>query len=133
MLPMMARIVLLLGLVACNAVGQVVGSGTIGGNGSNGIEGTVLIGPTCPVEPLNDPKCADRPYQASLKLLNPAGTEVGRFTTDKDGAFRVGLEPGRYTIEAVRTGVLPSFAPQTVDVTAGNYTKLTLLFDSGIR
>ena len=133
MLPMMARLVLLIGLVACNVVNQVVGSGTLGGNGLNGIEGTVLIGPVCPVERPNDPNCADKPYQASLKLLNPAGTEVGRFITDKDGTFRVGLEPGRYTIESVKAGVLPSFAPQTVDVTAGSYAKLILLFDSGIR
>jgi len=100
--------------------------------GASGIEGQTLIGPTCPVERLDSP-CPDKPYQATLVVLNQSGTEVKRFDTNADGLFRVELPPGTYTLAPQSPGRLPRAGQQAVQVTSGQFMSITITYDSGIR
>ncbi len=99
--------------------------------GVGGIEGQVTIGPTCPVMTLNDP-CPDRPYQATVDVLDASGKQVAQFQSDARGHFKVALAPGAYTIKPQRTGI--TRAPQQdVTVVAGQFTPVEIVYDSGIR
>ena len=111
----------LLGASACD-------DGPVAVTGS-GIEGQVYIGPVCPVN------CADRPFQASISVLNLRRSRVARFTTDAEGRFRQGLAPGSYIVhpEPPGRGPLPRAADQSVSVSAGVYTPVTITYDTGIR
>jgi hypothetical protein len=117
----------LIGLTACSITPMP--------DGTSGIEGQVLIGPTCPVVGPNDPDCADKPYQATLTVLNPSGQKVIQFTTDVEGKFRVSLNPGDYILhpESPSDTLLPVGQEQPFTVIAGQFTKLTVSYDSGIR
>ena len=104
-------------------------------DGTSGIEGQVLIGPNCPVVGPNDPDCADKPYQATLTVLNASGQKVTQFTTDIDGKFRINLNPGDYILhpESPNGISLPAAQEQPFTVIAGQFTQLTVSYDSGIR
>jgi hypothetical protein len=99
-----------------------------------GIEGKVLIGPTCPVVQINV-SCPDKAFQATLTILNSAGRKVTRFTTDAEGRFQVPLAPGNYILhpEIPPGQPLPVSAEQTFKVVEGQFTQLTVNYDSGIR
>src|SRR5216683_870322 len=64
------------------------------------LAGQVLIGPTCPLaRPNPPPGCEDRPYQASISIQTPDGTqEVARIETDEQGLFSIELSPGDYLV-----------------------------------
>jgi hypothetical protein len=100
--------------------------------GASGIQGQTLVGPTCPVARIDSP-CPDRPYQATIVVLNQSGTEVKRFDTNADGLFRVELPPGAYTLAPQSPGRLPRAGKQTVQVTSDQFTSITITYDSGIR
>ncbi len=98
----------------------------------SGIEGQVLIGPTCPVQQVDNP-CPDRPYQATLSVLNGLGVQVARFRTGSDGKFQVPLAPGNYTLVPETVNAMTHAPQQAFSVAAGEYTKLAVTYDSGIR
>ena len=104
-------------------------------DGSSGIEGQVLLGPSCPVVQPNDPDCADKPYQAKLSVLSASGQKVTEFTTDADGKFRINLNPGDYVLhpESPNGAALPVGQEQSFTVIAGQFTQLSVSYDSGIR
>ncbi|MFH1650152.1 MAG: hypothetical protein ABIA93_06385 [Candidatus Woesearchaeota archaeon] len=100
-----------------------------------GIIGTVLLGPTCPViqYPPN-PKCADKPYQTTLMILQ-GGEEIATVESDANGQFAIYLGPGNYTIRPVVEGDsrLPFASDMTVLVGRNGWTNVTVQFDTGIR
>jgi hypothetical protein len=98
----------------------------------SGIEGRVFIGPTCPVV-RSDRDCADRPFQTSITVLNPDGSFVTRFQTDEQGRFRVELSAADYVVHPESPGALPRAQDQPVRVTEGQYTRVEIHYDSGIR
>ncbi len=99
--------------------------------GTSGIEGHVTIGPMCPVVMLNDP-CPDKPYQATVDVLDASGKQVAQFQSDTQGHFKVALAPGAYTIQPQGAGI--TRAPQQdVTVVAGQFTPVEIVYDSGIR
>jgi hypothetical protein len=99
----------------------------------SGIEGLVTIGPMCPVEREDSP-CPDQPYEATIVIDDAEGHEVRRVTSDAAGRFRVALPPGTYMlVPEVPESRLPYAGEQTVEVTAGRYTQVTIEYDSGIR
>ncbi len=102
--------------------------------GSSGIQGKALIGPTCggPVR-LDDPKCADQPYQATLDVLDAQGQLLASQQANADGTFRIVLPPGMYTLHPVTSGRLPTASDQTVLVLAGQFTTVDVHYDTGIR
>ena len=56
-------------------------------------------------------------------------------TTTADGAFRIPLLPGVYSLVAVnlKGSAYPRSQPVTVTVTAGRFTSVVVSFDSGIQ
>lgn len=106
-----------------------VGSASAGGSG---IRGQVSIGPTCPVQTDED-TCGDKPYQASFLVLDTAKQTVAAFETDAQGRFSLALPPGTYTLRAEHGSRYPLAADQTVVVHPGEYTRLDIHFDSGMR
>jgi hypothetical protein len=98
----------------------------------SGIEGQVFIGPTCPVVHVGDP-CPDKPYEATITVLNNTGRKVAKFQTDADGKFRVLLAPGDYILHPESPAVMPVASDQDFTVLPGRFTQLAITYDSGIR
>ncbi len=100
----------------------------------SGIEGTVLRGPMCPVAREDDP-CPDQPFSALFHVFDSQESEVTTFQSDAEGHFRVPLSPGEYTI--IPDGSAPIIHPTSqkkeVTVNRNEYTKVQLVFDTGIR
>ena len=102
---------------------------------TSGIEGQVRIGPVCPPSQEGTP-CPDEPYEATLIVRDAAdGSELTSVQSAPDGMFRVDLAPGEYIVEPQPANpALPPYAePQTVTVEQGRFTRLDILYDSGIR
>ncbi len=104
----------------------------LGPDAAQGIEGIALRGPMCPVQTLEDP-CPDAPHQAWVAVRRVGGGLVTRFRTGEDGRFRVGLLPGRYTLDPESGDPFPVAGEQEAEVLAGIWTEVTISFDTGIR
>jgi hypothetical protein len=102
---------------------------------ATGVTGRVTAGPTCPVENPNLPACNPRPVAGAVLLVKGAGgVEVARFTTDATGLFRIGLQPGSYTLEPQPVeGLMGTAAPMPFTVNDGSETFLDVVYDTGIR
>jgi hypothetical protein len=98
----------------------------------NGIEGQVLLGPICPVVQQGQ-ECPDQPYQATLTVQSPSGVQIAQFQTDESGHFNVPLVPGEYILHPESPNGLPFAGDQAFRVETGQYTQITVHYDSGIR
>jgi hypothetical protein len=99
---------------------------------TSGVEGHVTIGPTCPVVQVNNP-CEDKPFQATLTVLNPQGKKVIQVQTDANGYYHLPLKPGEYVLHPESPNVMPHAADQPFTVQADLFTTLDIVYDSGIR
>jgi hypothetical protein len=100
---------------------------------TSGITGLVLIGPMCPVMRQDEP-CPDHPFAATLIIRDSQGRELCAVSSGEDGRFLVGLPPGSYeVVPFAGSGGLPWAASQWVAVAPGQYTDVTVNYDSGIR
>jgi hypothetical protein len=97
-----------------------------------GVEGQVLLGPMCPVVRLDQP-CPDQPYQSTLTVLNPTGKMIAQIQADVKGVYRLALLPGDYIMHPESPNVMPHAQDQLFSVLAGQFTKLDIVYDSGIR
>ena len=99
-----------------------------------GIAGVTTIDGGCPVARA-EPPCPDRPIPAHLSILNASGTVITTVDSDKNGHFTVALPPGSYVVRPETLAGAPPHAPEGASVTVkpGQYTIVTLRFDSGIR
>ena len=111
-------------LTACNS--------TLTPAKDTGVEGQVLLGPMCPVVRLDQP-CPDRPYQSTLIVLNLAGNKIAQIQTDVIGVYRLALLPGDYIMHPESPNMMPYAQDQPFSVLAGQFTKLDIVYDSGIR
>jgi len=101
----------------------------------SGIKGRTMVDGGCPMTRDHSP-CPDRPLSARLTITSGDPEEtVTETTSDADGHFRIPLPPGTYTIRPANlTGaVTPIAQPMSVTVTSGQFTTVTIPFDSGIR
>jgi len=100
-----------------------------------GVGGRVVAGPTCPVEQPGDPACSPRPVAGAVLIVRGAGdTEVARVTTDASGLYRIGLQPGDYTLEPQPVeGLMGTAAPIPFTVSERSETFLDVAYDTGIR
>ena len=114
------------GLAGCGAIGPAP-------SGDAGVEGRVTIGPMCPVVQLGN-ECPDAPYAAVLVVEDERGREVARTESSADGSFRVALSPGTYQIvpQPAESG-LPWAQPVPFTVVAGEWARVDIAYDSGIR
>jgi hypothetical protein len=100
---------------------------------TSGITGLVLIGPMCPVMRAGEP-CPDRPFAATLLIRDSQGFELCTVASGDDGRFQVALPPGSYEVVPLAgASGLPFAAAQWVTVAPGQYTAVTVAYDSGIR
>jgi hypothetical protein len=61
-------------------------------------------------------------------------TEVARAQIDANGDYEVKLVPGTYVVDINRTGIdRAAGLPQSVDIQAGQVTRLDIDIDTGIR
>jgi len=98
----------------------------------SGVEGQVSIGPMCPLVQPGQP-CSDQPYQATLTVNGQDGRRITQFQTDQQGHFKVSLKPGSYILHPESPNVMPMAAEQVFGVISGQFTQLTVQYDSGIR
>lgn len=99
-----------------------------------GLKGMVLIGPACPGPArIDDPTCADKPYQAEILVLDLKGKEIARVTSGADGSFRFDLAPGTYVLHPFSGNPFPTAGEQQVDVLQDEYTTVQIDYDSGMR
>ena len=113
------------------ALGDLTGCGA---PATSGITGMVLIGPMCPVMRADEP-CPDQPFAATLLIRDSQGRDLCIVASGDDGRFQVALPPGSYEVVPLAGGVsgLPFAAAQWVTVAPGQYTEVTVAYDSGIR
>ncbi len=95
-----------------------------------GLHGTVTKSPTTPVCRVGQPCSA--PAQVTL-LFKRAGC-IYRTRSNADGAYRIRLAPGYYTVSIVeRIGTVPNIGPRAVHVRRGHDDRLDFRIDTGIR
>jgi hypothetical protein len=101
-------------------------------DGGSGIEGQVSIGPGCPAPTGPDPVCAARLSALTVSILDEGGQTVQQLEPDANGRSRLPLPPGSYV---VHPGLGPWInAPeQATVVTSGQFTRVRVVYESGIR
>lgn len=120
----MTRLTLLPAMLAVVAAcGQAAG----GSAGKTVVTGSVVLSPSSPVCRFGSP--CSKPLPHFELVFSRSGKVVARVKTDSHARYRVGLEPGRYAVRAVRRG---SLQPRRVRVQATRMTR-NFKFDSGIR
>jgi hypothetical protein len=102
-------------------------------NIEQGIRGIVVAGPQCPVESATSP-CPPRPVVGIQVEIANAGGVVAQVPTNDRGMFVVALDPGSYTVRASgrQNGFMTS-RPVGVDVRPGEFVRVTVALDTGIR
>jgi len=100
----------------------------------SGITGKVLIGPMCPVVREGE-ECPDQPYQATITVNSLEGRKIVQFQTDEQGNFKVPLAPGEYILhpETPEGKPYPFAGEQQFTVMPGEFNRINVVFDSGIR
>jgi hypothetical protein len=74
-----------------------------------------------------------RPYQARITVLDPAGREVAVVDSDAEGKFRMALPPGTYVLRPESSGLYPRASEQRVEVSQNRVTRVEIVYDSGMR
>jgi hypothetical protein len=99
---------------------------------TGGIAGTAVIDPAFPVCAVTRPCVAPDPYDTIVFWR--AGSRAARTTTTANGAFRVALAPGRYTVTLPRrTGAGVTVVPTQLRVARGKMLHIVIHVDVGIR
>lgn len=109
---------------------------TKGSAAGTGMTGDVHVGPTCPVEKSPpDPNCADRPLADATITVFKKGSTTALATTKTDAAghFILKVPAGIYRVTAGVGSSLPRCPETEVGVAAGQFTKVPIACDSGIR
>jgi hypothetical protein len=116
------------GVAACSATARPTGT----------LEGHVTIGPLVPVVRQGEPEPTPAPevYAARqiVVLTRDGQTEVARAQVDAEGDYRVALPPGTYVVDINHAGIdRAADLPKTVQISAGQVTRLDIDIDTGIR
>jgi hypothetical protein len=123
-------------LMACGAVpSSTPPPGPSASGDSSGVDGMTRVDAGCPVL-RGGQTCPTHPIQARVTVTALGGnTAVAHATSTPDGRFRVGLAPGTYVITCQNTtgAAVPTAMPVQVRVRPGQWTQVTVDFDSGVR
>ena len=98
----------------------------------SGVEGQVYLGPMCPLVQAGQP-CPNQPYQTTLTVNGQDGRRITQVQTDQQGHFKVSLRPGSYSLHPESPNAVSFAADQVFGVISGQFTQLTVTYDSGIR
>jgi hypothetical protein len=100
----------------------------------SGIEGHVTKGPMCPGPvPIDNTQCPDQPFQATISILDLNSNQIAQFQTDISGYFKLTLAPGEYILHPDSDKALPHATDQSIIVASGQFTQVTITYDTGIR
>jgi hypothetical protein len=101
---------------------------------TSGIEVQVFVGPMCPVMKVGV-ECPNQPYQSEITVLDLSNQEVLNFKTNEDGTCKVKLPPGKYILRPKSPAgrPLPYASEQKFEVQPNEMTRLTVIYDSGMR
>jgi hypothetical protein len=101
---------------------------------TSGIEGLVTKGPMCPGPvAIGDTQCQDQPFQATISVLGANSNLITQFQTDASGIFKIPFAPGTYILHPTSVKAFPHAADQSVVVVAGQFTQVTIKYDTGMR
>jgi hypothetical protein len=130
---MIRRGVVLAPLLALAAFPLACGAGGAASQGS-GIRGVVDVVPACPSYRVGS-SCPRKPARGARVEIRAAtsGRVVRSAYADDRGRFRVVLAPGRYVVTADVPGKRGYGRRRIVLVAAGEYTRVRLAVDTGIR
>ena len=100
----------------------------------SGIEGQVVLAPACPGPAVPGQACAV-PYETTIAVLDGQGTLAAEVRTGADGTFRVVVGPGTYMLRPAPAvpGPFPWARSQEVTVEPGQFTRVTVTYDTGMR
>jgi len=100
----------------------------------SGIEGQVVLAPACR-GPARVGQACTAPYETTIAVLDWQGTLVTEVRTGADGTFRVLLGPETYTLHPAPAvpGPFPWARDVTVTVEPGQFTQVTVTYDTGMR
>ena len=113
-----------------SATKQMPGNGTV--------IGRVILGPICPVERIPpDPACAPKPYKAIVNIWSTwTGSSYQPVSTDANGAFKLSLSPGAYSLEVSQPSgdsPYPRCTLLKISVVAKKSQNVVVNCDTGIR
>jgi hypothetical protein len=102
------------------------------------LEGHVTVGPLVPVVREGEPEPTPAPeVYASRQIViytSDGRTEVTRVQIDGQGNYRVELPVGKYVVDINHAGIdRAKDLPHTVEIAAGQSTRLDVDIDTGIR
>ena len=118
-------------LLSCLAMAQMTPNP--GSAEASGIEGTISAGPTRG-GPVRRDELSSAPVSNMSFLVKQGDRVITSFQTDKQGDFRVLLDPGHYTV--VRkdyAGAVGNYGPFEVDVSRSKMTSVNWSADTGLR
>jgi len=100
----------------------------------SGIEIETVLGPLTPPQSSQQLDVV-QPYSATLRIVSVEPRFEIEVTTDAQGRYRSELPPGQYTIAPKKSGFGPPRPPrpQNLTVQTGTFTKIRLVYDSGVR
>jgi hypothetical protein len=109
-----------------------VSTGQTPSGGESGIDGIITINPAKPGPTRIGAGSA--PLANVTFAIETDSREVGSFTTNDKGHFRMALPPGHYKVSLKgRKTSIGHFGPFEVDVVAGKMTNVQWECDSGMR
>lgn len=106
--------------------------------GEGRLEIEVVAGPVCPVvQDPPEPDCEARPVAEAPLFVSPGDGRdiiVAEATTDVAGLATISLPPGDYLLAAGDVeGLMGRPSTVIISVAAGETTRVTLAYDTGIR
>jgi hypothetical protein len=104
------------------------------GKGANGIQGKVILG-RCTGDQVAQNCTAKSTFSATLAIYDSNVKQIKTVETKGDGSFTIPLKPGTYLInpQPPEKGKFPMAADFKVVVKQGEWTELTIYYDTGER
>ncbi len=102
---------------------------------ASGVRGIAVVDIGCPVLE-NSSTCPQVPLQTRIIAVRAGSIEqVAVNDTRADGTFSIELAPGSYELRGADPAgaALPVAVPVPVVVRSGEFTSVTVVFDSGVR
>ena len=90
-----------------------------------------MRGPITPVCRVDVP--CDAPAAGLVLVFSRSGRVVARTTTNRNGAYRLALLPGRYGVTTARRTLGSGLTPRSVLVPRGRVARVDFKLDTGIR
>ena len=116
--------------LALIAVSLTVVAGASAASSRSGLYGTVRRGPITPV--CREGVACDAPARNVILTFSRTGL-VRKTRTDQQGAYRIGLPPGLYSVRTNLKTFGQTPRPARVHVRAGHSDKIVFTIDTGIR